>query len=310
MVDARRILRAIVTRLVERSRPPLIPVVVGATGRSGTTLIMELLGSSNRVAFDRIYAFEHSYLAYLWQWAHLPEDGMVDGPDWRRASIDMEGWLGKHGKSGGVPWPDRPSLEGRGRVPFAHEVLRAVWPVFSRRAAAHHRARTRRRPTHYAETTPPWLVQPLLDVLGGHGLYLVRDPRDQYLSMLAFIEKTGQLSFGYQPHDTPETFAKRHASRQLDLLRLVAAARDGGSPHVVRYEDLVSDLDGEAARLGARLGVELDPAAVRRQQEIHERHRTSTGSSVGRWRTELDPEIAAIFDDMLGADLVAAGYDR
>lgn len=43
----------------------LLPLLAAGSGRSGTTLMMQLLGTSSRIVSDDVYAFECSYLAYL-----------------------------------------------------------------------------------------------------------------------------------------------------------------------------------------------------------------------------------------------------
>lgn len=288
----------------------LVPVFVGTTGRSGTTLMMQLLGSSPSVAFDRIYAFEHGYLSYLWLWANLPEHGMKNGPDWRRAALDQAGWLDKHGKIGGIPWGDPLALDGDPTVPFAFDVIAAVWPVFSRRAAAYHATEVGGVATHYAETGPPWLIDELQRVFETlKAAYFVRDPRDQWLSMMSFVEKTGQRSFGYKPEDTPTDFARRIAEQQKEIFATVADVVENDATIVVRYERLVEDLEGEAERLSGWLGVELDPQVVRDNERAMRKHRTSKdGSSVGRWRTEMDADFLAIFHSTMGEEIAALGY--
>lgn len=288
----------------------LVPVFVGTTGRSGTTLMMQLLGSSPSVAFDRIYAFEHGYLSYLWLWANLPEHGMKEGPDWRRAALDQEGWLDKHGKCGGVPWGDPLALEGNGTMPFAYDVMAAIWPIFSRRAAAYHAAEVGGVATHYAETGPPWLIDELRRVFAPlKAIYFIRDPRDQWLSMMNFVEKTGKRSFGFKPDDTPTDFAQRIAEQQKAIFATVADVVEDDDTAVVCYERLVDDLDREAGRLSAWLGVELDPEVVRSNESAMKKHRTSKdGRSVGRWRTEMEPQYLDIFHSTMADELATLGY--
>src|SRR5438045_1003360 len=49
----------------------LTPILVAGSGRSGTTMLMALLGTDPRVAFDRVYPFENRYLTYLAKFAVL-----------------------------------------------------------------------------------------------------------------------------------------------------------------------------------------------------------------------------------------------
>ena len=43
---------------------PIIPLLLRSFGRTGTTVVMQLLGTSPNVLFDRVYPFEHRLLAY------------------------------------------------------------------------------------------------------------------------------------------------------------------------------------------------------------------------------------------------------
>ena len=49
----------------------LTPILVAGSGRSGTTMLMALLGTDPRVAFDRVYPFENRYLTYFAKFAFL-----------------------------------------------------------------------------------------------------------------------------------------------------------------------------------------------------------------------------------------------
>ena len=92
---------------------PLVPVVFVATGRSGSTLLMELLGTSPDVLFERVYAYERAYLTYLLQWARLPLEGAASSDRWHRASIDQVGHVPAGKLLGGIPWTERRLLGGR-----------------------------------------------------------------------------------------------------------------------------------------------------------------------------------------------------
>ena len=48
---------------------PLLILDLG--GRSGSTLLMQLLGTSPQIAFDRVYPSEVRYLTYLLRWAKM-----------------------------------------------------------------------------------------------------------------------------------------------------------------------------------------------------------------------------------------------
>jgi hypothetical protein len=80
---------------------------------------------------------------------------------------------------------------------------------------------------------------------------------------------------------------------------------------VIRYENLVLSLEEEAARLGETLGVEFDPAAVIADEKMRTTHMSAStpAASIGRWRREMDPELVKRFNDELGKELEALGFD-
>jgi hypothetical protein len=73
----------------------------------------------------------------------------------------------------------------------------------------------------------------------------------------------------------------------------------------------VNDLPGTAERLGSWLGVELDAKSVVRDKAYRAKHMTadSPEQSIGRWRNELEPEVAERFTNELGPELRAVGIE-
>ena len=194
---------------------PLVPVVFVATGRSGSTLLMELLGTSRDVLFERVYAYERAYLTYLLQWARLPMEGVASAERWHRASIDQVRHLSAGKLFGGIPWPDR-RLLGIGEPPLWVPILRASWRVFSNRMMT--TAGIDPPPRYYVETGPIWVPRMARRALPVRTGYLVRDPRDQMVSIAAFVGRR-HPSFGFRRDDTPETYAPRFVERQRQLFR-------------------------------------------------------------------------------------------
>ncbi len=80
---------------------------------------------------------------------------------------------------------------------------------------------------------------------------------------------------------------------------------------VVRYEDLVLDLPGVADGLERRLGVSLAAEGVGGRDRVFNRHGSSEApaTSIDRWRKELDPAVADLFAEGIGAELRAVGFE-
>jgi len=274
---------------------PLTPVLLRMLeGRVGSTLVMQLLGSSAAIAFDREYPFENSYLTYLARLAsQLDRDP---------SETDTMGDLVYSSDRRVAPLPFVPRTVSAPEL--ARRALGALWDAFSESVV------DRRAVRYYAEKF--WGdVEPL----HGAGLRpividLVRDPRDIIASIRAFNAKTGIRRFG---RDQVETDGQHLARLVVGMgFRLRQMDSPMGASHaVLRYEDVASDLDATARSLGRLLGLELDPGKVLSTHSSMAGHMTSPSveASVGRWRADLSDEEVALVERRLGPAMARLGYE-
>jgi hypothetical protein len=306
------------TRGVRAEAGSLQPLLVDYFTRDGSTLMMRLLATSPQIAVGGDYPYEHKYFAYLFRWAHL-----IDKTEWPRRL-----WNGSHFATlaqesmpqlGPPPWMPRELLgpDDTG-TDFSETAFRMLWDEFSRRATAHTRMRSKRRDAevrYYAEKhLSTWTIDrerlPPLKVIA-----LLRDPRDTYVSIISFTKRRREegrtAAMGQRPGESAEAWLTRHLERQRERLRWIREALDTGTMPVVRYEDLVLDLEGEARRLEGVLDVELDPAAVSNDSRMRRAHVSadSPEASIGRWRREMRPELRDRFNDELGDEMSALGIE-
>lgn len=312
---SRGAIRRMVQRLSGSAPEPVVrstelqPLMVAATGRSGTTTMMQLLGSTPSVVFDRVYAYENAYLSYLLALARVPLEGARTNDLWRRAAVDVEDFIARQGVVGGFPWAPSPSIASGGDG-LDDELFAACWEVFAKRARIYAKelGGPSTEPKYYAETAPMWVADRVHRVLGGRTIVLVRDPRDQFLSILSFNAKRGRLSFGVKADDTPESYAVRFVERQRPYLE---RAIDPGDPHrcaIVKFEDLTEHRESTAARLSAWLGVTLSTDV---EVDHREEHTTSSRQESSRWKTEMTPDVLEIFREHLfeHIDTIGWGWD-
>lgn len=281
----------------------LRPVLVSGGGRSGTTLLMQLLGSSARVAFDRVPPFEHRYLTFVLRSAMLgrpqePPEG------WNQAVMTSL----RAPMMGPIPWRNA-QIARAGDQALWRDLFLASWAVISNRAILHGETEFGTTPTHYAEKTPPWVAGRLDGLIETDELIPIRDPRDVFVSVLRFTERRGRGGFGVRDGEAESEFASRFAKGQQRRLRAAIEAERSDEKLVVRYENLIRDLAKEAGRVGDHVGLVLDSASVLADRSRFADHMTSATpeDSVGRWRTELDAEVIAEFDT-LSEELDALGY--
>ena len=205
-----------------------------------------------------------------------------------------------------------------GEPPIADRAFALVWSEFSRRAieATGPVIRKPTAPTRfYAEKHLQTWTLDREALPRFRAIALLRDPRDVYLSILAFNEKReGVPPIGQAAGESVEAWRDRFIETQRRRLRWVAEAlADGehGETVVVRYDDLVGNLETEAARLERRLGITLRAKAVLKDRRLRTKHSTSASAeaSVGRWRREMRGADASHFGSALGEELAAVGFD-
>jgi Sulfotransferase family len=112
-------------------------------------------------------------------------------------------------------------------------------------------------------------------------LVVVRDPRDLLASAIAFWKGDPEERLAMLKATLPP-LAAIHRQRAPDRLTL-------------RYEDLVQDSAGTLRAIEAFVGAPLDHASPPPNDAAMAAHRTSRDelSSVGRWKTDLPPALAA-----------------
>lgn len=297
-------------------RPPeglLTPLLIPAPyGRAGSTALMELLASSSQVAFERIHPYEERHLTYFVHWAQLLGRSQAPERGWHAGTLFEER------VSSVMPFPMKAPTLRRDCSEYGklwEHVLTATWKEFSRFAQTNQQRRfgCSLPVTYYAEKIPTWAFDIVRRLFPTKTIYLLRDPRDVWLSGLAFDKKRRLRAFGPQHGQTKRAHAEAVALRWKPRLRAIVQllkAENSGAEYVLRYEDLLSDLQCEAERLGSWLGVVLDPNKSGNSDEKRT-HMTSksVASSRNRWKRELSASLNDVFVAILRDELVELGYD-
>ncbi len=258
---------------------------------------MQLLGTSDEVAFDRAYPFENRYLVYLLHLLHPMGEGFDPERDLSQAELIRR----PPGRFGPLPFGAQLDV-----VALREATMRHAWTAFSEVVRAGQPAAR-----YYAEKMVGDFG--LLDQAGiGHRIVqLVRDPRDVFASIAAFDEQRGFYGFGRQVGQSEDEFLD---AWMLQIRARVAAIDDQRrtEPAVIRlrYEDLVTDLPAAAAELGAWLGVTLDARAVDAQRGELRHHMTNDDprASIGQWRQRLSRRHRRTIERGLGDELRLLGY--
>ncbi len=300
-----------------QAEAPLTAVLVDGSGRDGTTLLMQLLGTSAEIAFDRTYPYEQRYFSYLLHWSRLPTEEAWDKDRWNLDSLAHSRILEKTSVVGPIPWPERSLISGSGERKFWQDALDAAWAAFSERAREAMRSRLGDETLpvrYYAQKNADSWAMPLEQLPELRLACILRDPRDTWLSSVAFHQRrvaSGDAFLPLGPEEPVEAALGQFIEDQRTRLRWLRTVESELDAPLVRYESLVTDLAGEAKRLGEWLGVWLDAEAVLRRRGDFAKHITAgkVEQSVGRWRREMATDIAARFWAAMGEELAEFGYE-
>jgi Sulfotransferase family len=273
---------------------------------------MQLLATSPEIAFDRVYPYERRYFSYLLEWSRV-----LGRREW-----DQELWPGNptehlprpHGLVGPLPWRDRSLLDDDEGKAMSERSFELVWQEFSSRAADV----TRRyfespdaQVRYYAQKiTAAWRFQseesPRVQVLA-----LVRDPRDTFLSYLAFHDARPGGFITMRPGETRGDYVERFVAQQRRRFQWLARMRGRDDVYLCPYEQLVRDLPAQATRISEWLGVALHPEQVIAERDRFKSHMTSDSpeASIERWKREMDPQVCSRFTQEMAPELTEFGFD-
>ncbi len=280
----------------------LTPLLVRTFGRTGSTLLMQILATSDRVRFEREYPFEHRYLSYAYNLARLVRAPVEDRAAWNNDVL----FRNQSPLVGGLPYGKIKSFDVEW---LSRELFVSTWEQFSR-AMRRSAGLADDVPAWYAEKAPHQVADLANELLGGRNVFLLRDPRDEMVSIKSFNAKRGFASFGWVESDTDDSYARKLCKNRRNFMHRLMELTTDERRIAVRYEDLIRDGEAQTRRLAEWLGTELDYRAATQDRGIQKVHMTSKNpaGSVERWRDELDPSVQRIFADELGDELSALGY--
>lgn len=254
---------------------------------------MDLLGTSREIAFDRSYPFEQFWYRYLLATSRTIVGRATPSAEWDNSSLLRDG--GTEAAIGGAPpWA------GGDLAADAEGFFRALWTTFSEQLPEGSR--------YYAEKSPNAQAIAHFPSVTPVEVTVVRDPRDQWLSILAFDKRRGNYGFGRFADEEVEDYRQRMLGLFRGRLEYAASLREANDRTLLRYEDLVLDTRRVADDLSDRLDVVLDPRQITRRKD-HITARGGPEKSVNRWRRDMSDDERRVFADHLGPLLERVGYE-
>lgn len=304
-------------RLRSGFEPRIQPISLTTIGRTGTTMLTTLLGAHPEVLVYRPFVYEPAVAGYWLQVLRAFSDPasyvrQVIPPLPRKEAW----WTGTTPLTGHRNIVD-PALETwigvqgvEAMAAFCQSRIEALYEEVARQAR-------RGRPAYFAEKYEPgWVPEFMWELYPrAREVFVVRDFRDVVCSILAFNVKRRFESFGRQRFETDEQFVEWLGQSASRLLESWERRRDRAL--LLRYEDMVREpsesLEGVLRYLdvdASESTIEAMLASLAEKAPAVEEHRTSLDqeASIGRWRSELSPELARASERVFGPALEAFGY--
>jgi hypothetical protein len=317
--------RAPLARLVGHRQPfrasedhVLRPIMVNTLGRTGSTWVTALLGAHPEIVAFRPYIYEARVASY---WAEIlatlaePQSylqsiaGNVYGWDW---------WSGRGRVDPQEEMMHDPEIErflGKENLEELAEFCKGRIAAFYARISDGFDDAA-----YLVEKAWPASIAPVLlrqFYPGTKEIFLARDPRDIAASTIAYNAKRQILAFGRETVESDDEFIRgpmRTGTEQL----LESWLRRSGDSFMMRYEDLVQwpevvlrdtfeylGIDTSASTIEAAIAGAHRPVS----QQLHQTSR-SVAESVGRWKTDLPPDLRQAADEALSDLAVQFGYKR
>jgi hypothetical protein len=267
------------------------PVVVLGVSRSGTTLLKEMLDA-------------HSELAIPTESYFIPQ--LAGRHDER---LNVEDFLADLGRLARVrEWGVSPE-DVRRRLPDEPTFPEAVQAIY----LAYADARGKRR---YGDKTPAYMQQ--LDLLAGvfptaQYVHLIRDGRDAGLSFVAMRRRP---RFNWA---RPRGLAAFACQWKLEVAEARRFGRSIGPERYLelRYEDLVAEPEANLRRACEFLGLEFEAVMLEYHRAVdaarladHPRLTEPPTPGVRRWREQMSPADAELFEAIAGPLLTELGHER
>jgi hypothetical protein len=265
----------------------LMPILVTAPGRSGTTLLMSLLARSPRIVAAELVPYEVRLISY-----HATAFQVLTAPANLERSSHPDNLQGDGFHVGSNPFQAEQYVHAfRKRAPlqdyYEHyapsrlaECAADLVREYYRRLADD---RGKAEVMYFAEKGNNVHRQTRMFARQAFGevreLVIARDPRDVLCSHMAYFSSESEKAFHHLSH----------AAQQLRDIR----AENRADTHFLKYEDMVGGDAACFAALSDFLGAEITPQPADNAEKVFRKHATSASpeASVERWRTQLEPGL-------------------
>lgn len=294
----------------------LQPLTLIGLPRSGTTLLMNYLSNHPAIVAYKGYPYEFTALSY---WLHCFR--VLGTPSDFAHSSQPNTYLSNPYFIGHHPY-FAPGFGAKVELWFQQEYvsnlltfcLHSIESCYQQIAAAENK----RDPEYFAEKLHrptatyhlQWSLYPQ-----SRSIFIVRDFRDRYCSARTFSTRFG-IYFDQDDLDAELDFIIQ--TRKEFMLCYNIWKRNPERVHLVRYEDLVLRPRETIAKLFEQMDLQIDGilldkllADTTQDTQEYSEHRTakSDAGSIGRWKTELNPQQKELYRTHFGDVLSEFGYE-
>lgn len=281
------------------------PLMVTSIGRSGSTWLQHLISQHPAVAAFRAHGYEATVAREL---VTLAARSAGAGP-YAESFFVKKGFRSLFtGPEAGDAMEGVVRAVGAGVHDLAADAVRGIDRFYALADEMDGRPAAREGETRYfteKNLRPEWFYWEAYP--RAKEIFLVRDFRDVICSSLAANAKWGTQFFGRRDAADDRDFVYRRAKMARPWILESWRAR-GPRAHLVRYEELIRDPEPVVARMLEYLELDAAPSVVREMLASAERtqgagkrdrHMTSADPalSIGRWKTDLSPEMARACDE-------------
>ena len=297
----------------------LSPLAITTLGRTGSTLVVTLLSQHPAIIACEPYKHDSRPLAY---WLDMAT-ALAEPSSYRRIvdsePAESEWWLGRQQASVESLHQIEPWVREWLGTDSVEHLLHFAMSTSLNFSAQLAEQQGHRIGKYAAEKCWPNYLPRLLHELctDTKEIVLVRDFRDMLASIIAFNKKRGYAAFGREAATTDRDFV---FLLKRDLERLAEAWRARRAQSLlVRYEDILEDPVCVLEGVFSYIDIDFSRTQVLRivdhahrvleQARVHHQTSETVAASVGRWRTDLEPDLKTLANEVFHDLLTEFGYE-
>ncbi|MDY7002587.1 MAG: sulfotransferase [Cyanobacteriota bacterium] len=305
-------------------QPKLQPLIVTCVGRTGTTWLMQLLSQHPRLIICQHYPYEVRAAQYWMQMLQV-----LSQPANTQNSTPVVGFENELNLIGHNPFYNKKinspkALDWHGNdypeklAAFCQESIDGFY-----QALGSNQGKNFSNSGQSIYFVEKYMLNPIKTLFlelypQGREIILVRDFRDVVCSVIAFNAKRGHDMAGQQQAKTDEEIIREAGNFQAKML-LQRWKECSAKAFLLRYEDLILSPVETLTQLLEYLGLENSETTISSMLETAsgdtkkmEKHRTTSSAeaSIGRWKSDLNPGLQELCQQVFAEALQEFGYGK